>query len=353
LYWPIQSGSAIITSDTSIGHNCSTQNCRLEEHVNIGSSFSTLQVGIGQVGIKENFLQESTLQVRTGEIGTINVGLSHISPTQVSVGQVCTSQSDFPHFGIKQNSPLQISLAQVAGQPGSGQIRLTQISSHKTGINEISVHKLGIHEISIRQDTALEVSPHQPDVTQIAIAQISSTQINPTEIPLTGSITLQQFLGSHNYTSQNTTVPTWLSFLTNTTPFNLTLDIRDLPTGQLAEAQLTGFDANGRPNAGTLLLDYNGNNLGWFYCATAHADANDPTPWENSEFETTLSNTAFRANSTSAAAGRYDLTLIQKSRQVPSTATLSPNGQPKLIPQVSSAPRLVKATYAPPPAQGG
>jgi hypothetical protein len=232
----IQSGSAIITSDTSIGHNCSTQNCRLEEHVNIGSSFSTLQVGIGQVGIKENFLQESTLQVRTGEIGTINVGLSHISPTQVSVGQVCTSQSDFPHFGIKQNSPLQISLAQVAGQPGSGQIRLTQISSHKTGINEISVHKLGIHEISIRQDTALEVSPHQPDVTQIAIAQISSTQINPTEIPLTSSISLQQFLSSHNYTLQNTTVPTWLSFLTGTTPFNLNIAVTDLPTGQLAVA---------------------------------------------------------------------------------------------------------------------
>jgi hypothetical protein len=32
----------------------------------------------------------------------------------------------------------------------------------------------------------------------------------------------------------------------------------------LAIAQLTGFDANGRPNAGTLLLDYNGNDLGWF-----------------------------------------------------------------------------------------
>jgi hypothetical protein len=32
----------------------------------------------------------------------------------------------------------------------------------------------------------------------------------------------------------------------------------------LAIAQLTGFAANGTPNAGTLLLDYNGNDLGWF-----------------------------------------------------------------------------------------
>jgi hypothetical protein len=32
----------------------------------------------------------------------------------------------------------------------------------------------------------------------------------------------------------------------------------------LAIAQLTSFAANGTPNAGTLLLDYNGNDLGWF-----------------------------------------------------------------------------------------
>jgi hypothetical protein len=32
----------------------------------------------------------------------------------------------------------------------------------------------------------------------------------------------------------------------------------------LAIAQLNGFDANGKPNAGTLLLDHNGNDLGWF-----------------------------------------------------------------------------------------
>ncbi|NEQ43018.1 MAG: hypothetical protein F6K00_05440 [Leptolyngbya sp. SIOISBB] len=55
----------------------------------------------------------------------------------------------------------------------------------------------------------------------------------------------------------------------------ITLDIRDLPTGQLAEAQLTRFDANGQPIAGTILIDDDANGTGWFI---------DPTPWESSEF---------------------------------------------------------------------
>lgn len=65
----------------------------------------------------------------------------------------------------------------------------------------------------------------------------------------------------------------------------------------IAIAQLTSFAADGTPNAGTLLLDHNGNDLGWFI---------DSTPWENSEFAQPLSDSAYRAT-TSPAAGRYDL----------------------------------------------
>ncbi|MBW4554016.1 MAG: hypothetical protein KME35_23375 [Aphanocapsa sp. GSE-SYN-MK-11-07L] len=97
----------------------------------------------------------------------------------------------------------------------------------------------------------------------------------------------------------STAVNLWQSFHPN---FDLTLQVTDLPTGQLAEAQLTHFGTNGTPNAGTLLLDYNGNDLGWFI---------DPTPWENSEFAPLdfaqgTEPTAFRATS-SPATGHYDL----------------------------------------------
>jgi hypothetical protein len=83
----------------------------------------------------------------------------------------------------------------------------------------------------------------------------------------------------HDSNLQNTTVPTWLEFLQGTTPFNLNIEITDLPTGQLAEATIAGFDSTGRPNSGTLYLDIDANGLGWYI---------DPTPWNNSEYSQTL-----------------------------------------------------------------
>jgi hypothetical protein len=109
---------------------------------------------------------------------------------------------------------------------------------------------------------------------------------------------LQQLLSSHNFNLQNTTVPIWTSFLQAQTPFNLNLVIKDLPVGQLAEAQITQYDSTGAPIAATLLLDTDANGLGWFIAAT---------PRENSEFATQTTETAFKSTPGSAAYGHYDL----------------------------------------------
>ncbi len=142
----------------------------------------------------------------------------------------------------------------------------------------------------------------QIDALKINLHQVNSTQINSTEISLPSSIALQQFLSSHNFSLQNTSVPTWVEFLQGSSPFNLNIEIADLPTGQLAEATITSFDPTGQPNSGTLYLDTDANGLGWFI---------DPTPWDNTEFSTTLSATAYRATADSLAYGHYDrLTTI-------------------------------------------
>jgi hypothetical protein len=64
------------------------------------------------------------------------------------------------------------------------------------------------------------------------------------------------------YDINNSELTLWNTYLQPTTP--LTIKIQDLPTGQLAEANITGFDPTGRPNAGTLYLDTDTNGLGWF-----------------------------------------------------------------------------------------
>jgi hypothetical protein len=57
--------------------------------------------------------------------------------------------------------------------------------------------------------------------------------------------------------------------LQSSTSFNLNIEIPDLPTVQLAEATITGFNPSGRLDVGTLYLDTDANGLGWFI---------DPTP---------------------------------------------------------------------------
>ncbi|MCC5618304.1 hypothetical protein LC605_25115 [Nostoc sp. CHAB 5836] len=79
--------------------------------------------------------------------------------------------------------------------------------------------------------------------------------------------------------------------------FNINFQITDLPTGQLAEAQITQFDQYDRPNGGTILIDDDANGYLWFI---------DPTPLDNSEFAQTLADTALRAT-TGDAVGKYDL----------------------------------------------
>jgi Bacterial Ig domain len=126
---------------------------------------------------------------------------------------------------------------------------------------------------------------------------VSSKVSNSTGVESQDLFIFNPRLLSHNPNLQNTTVPTWTEFLQSPTPFNLKIEIQDLPTGQLAEATITGYDINNRPNSGTLTLDTDGNSLGWFI---------DTTPEDNTEFDQTITPTAYRAT-TGAAAGKYDL----------------------------------------------
>ncbi|MEA5553208.1 hypothetical protein VB713_19905, partial [Anabaena cylindrica UHCC 0172] len=95
-------------------------------------------------------------------------------------------------------------------------------------------------------------------------------QLNPREISFPSSISAQQLFNLYDFsfhtsssTSTNTINSTaktlWSTLFDPTNPFNLTLQITDLPTGQLAEAQITNYDQYGRPNSGTILIDNDAN----------------------------------------------------------------------------------------------
>jgi hypothetical protein len=213
------------------------------------------------------------------EIGTIPEATIHFSPSQVSASEVSTGKV----------STIYVSTSQVS----TSKINTIGFDSGQSGLTQIS-----FNEFSPLQNTAGQVTAGQVTAGQINFSQIGISENDSSKISLPSSITLQQLLSSHNSNLQNTTVPTWLEFLQGLSPFNLNIEIEDLPTGQLAEATITGFDPTGHPNAGTLYLDTDANGLGWFI---------DPTPWDNSEFAQTLTDTAYRATADSLTYGHYDL----------------------------------------------
>jgi DNA/RNA endonuclease G (NUC1) len=268
--------------DASIRHlSISKSATERSESVDI-HAFSTFQVSTTEVStIQISFAQISPSQERTREVGSVNYSLSEGSSEKNRLSEVTTSQIALNEVGSAKVSLTQISLSQIPTiTSDSAQASLTQINSAPI-TRQITTTKIDLTQISPLENRVI----------------FFGTYPNTTEISLPSSITLQQLLSSHNPNPQNTTVPTWTEFLQSPTPFNLKIEVTDLPTGQLAEGTITGYDTNNRPNSGTLTLDTDGNSLGWFI---------DTTPDDNTEFDQNLTTTAFRAT-TGAAAGKYDL----------------------------------------------
>jgi hypothetical protein len=159
-----------------------------------------------------------------------------------------TDQNVFQKTGIEINSPSKVDITQVGSSPfnfqKSGGVEITAGNSYTTQftVHEVSSGQISSSEISVSQINRTQVGITEINPTQVSITEINPTQVNSTEIPLPSSIPLQQFLSSHNFNLQNTTIPTWTDFLTGTTLFNLNIEITDLPTGQLAvRAALLNF----------------------------------------------------------------------------------------------------------------
>jgi hypothetical protein len=244
--------------------------------------------------------------ISIGHNSIIEDGASKIWPiTGFGSSQITSSEVDVSHTSTFERGINESSIRQVGTiQGGQVETSPTQIRSLEIGLIQGSLTKMSIAQIGSTQINSIQHHFSQNSSTEIDASQIGTHQLvrgfnfNITEIPLSSSITLQQFLSSHNFNLQNTTIPTWTEFLTGTTPFNLKIEITDLPTGQLAEANITHFDPTGLPTSGTLTLDTDANGLGWFI---------DSTPWDNAEFGTLNAETFFRATPGSAAYGHYDL----------------------------------------------
>lgn len=266
------------------------------------------------------FFHDGIPEIGIMQAGIIQVGSPEISAFQVSPFQATFSQTDpfevsTPEVGSLQTRERQVSLTQVGfnqnsiTQVGFKYNGTTQISPFQVGTTQSSIAQLGIPQNGMPKVNSLQKSISQVSTAQVSTAQVSTAQVNPpqanaSEIPLSSSVSSKQLFSVHTstpesiHTLNNSALALWNSLLKTQTEFDINLVVLDLPPGQLAEAQITKVDKQGRPIGGTILIDPDANGKGWFI---------DPTPLEHTEFNSSLSESAFRASTDSAAEGQYDL----------------------------------------------
>jgi hypothetical protein len=257
----------------------------------------------------DSFAEVSPHKIGISPVSVSKGGLSQNTSTEVSARQDGTIEHSTSTIFLSKDRSLQVSIGQV-------------------GSDKLSINQIGSSEVGTSQVTILQVSPTQPSLTQIRISKDSSlqvpAQINPAKVnsakvnsfPVTtttleqsvihGEISNSLGVKSDVFTSieisRHSSFPTltalyssaleqWKNFKDS---FNFNIEIKDLPTGQLADTQITEFDRQGTPIAGTLTLDVDGNGLGWYL---------DPTPEDHTEYATALTPTAFKATPGSPAYG--------------------------------------------------
>jgi hypothetical protein len=165
------------------------------------------------------------------EIGFSQIGTSEVGTLQISSSQISSSQISSSQVGIEQVSPGEIS----SGEIGPNQLGIAQIGSTQIGFAQVGPIQSNLHQISFGQ-----IGSTQVNTSEVHSSEVDFSQINSSKFTITNSVLASQFFQVHKFSPQDivdhTSVSFWTEFLTGTTPFNLNIEIIDLPTGQLAVA---------------------------------------------------------------------------------------------------------------------
>jgi PKD repeat protein len=227
-------------------------------------------------------------------------GFIHINRRKDSSFKNISGQNSFVKVGVAE-----ISINTLA----SNQFGFTKVGMTQVGTSQINSQQFGSAQVSMTEIDACQVSPSKQAASKINSSKIDAGSLHlgkdkVAKITLPSSISSQQgssfnqfSLSSHSSDPQLTSIySTAQSIWHTTTDLNLNFEITNLPTGQLAEATITGYDQLGRPNAATISIDDDANGVGWFL---------DTTPQDNSEF--TGTDTYLQATPNSPASDKYDL----------------------------------------------
>jgi hypothetical protein len=213
--------------DTAIGHNGFVNKVTITPN-NIWCDVSISEVSFNQNSELETpdvgSTEESTSSIHLSQVGSSQIGSSQITPTQVGGIQI----------SIPDNGTV---------QPSSFQANTKQIGSSQISSGQKSLSQIGSAQVNISQNSPFEVNH------TILGNALGLDQLNPSKIALSISIPSQQFFSSdfpsHNLTSdlvsrlKSSATNIWFALLKSETLCDINLQIKNIPTGQLAEAEIT------------------------------------------------------------------------------------------------------------------
>lgn len=228
-------------------------------------------------------------------------------------------------FKISVDTPVESSLEDISGFIPSnvGEVAPNEDSStfhikpSYVGTSEVNIFHMNftpnsVMQVRSLQDRTIKTSKdnrfRQINITKIDSSQevftqtIRDSKIGEASLPSSvsshQSFSINLLLSSYDNTSLlNSIYSTAQTLWHTTTPISLNFEVINLPNGQLAEVTITDYNSNGTPKTATISIDDDANGIGWFI---------DSTPRDSSEFNTTLTSTAYKAT-TGEAYGKYDL----------------------------------------------
>jgi Bacterial Ig domain len=229
---------------------------------------------------------------------------SFISPLEIRFSQISVSKDNIFQA---TSSKVDVATVDISTKTSIGEIGSSQVSSINMDTDQLYSKQTSITEVGITHYTTMNAGTSQINLAQILPRPVANNDTSKGEISSPSRVETQDFAVdqtfsvAHNISSdvQNielAAISLWQQQLHFTTPIDLNFNITNLPTGQLAEATITGYNTKGTPQTATITIDEDANGIGWFI---------DPTPQDNTEF--TGTEKYLQATPNSEAYGKYDL----------------------------------------------
>lgn len=284
--------SSRITTSSPLGtfNNISIGHSGAPNQIHTSTDQTAFSMSAFEISISKNSAVQ-TPNVGSAKTTTRGINPVQVASSQISVGEASCINGSSTQTGIPNDCFIQNTIS----QKNSSHVGSSQIGSH-----QVNLIKIGSSQVDISQNHTVKID----NASSIFGGADIFNQLNPSKVTLPSLVSSQQFISSdfpsHNFTSNlifslnQIATNIWCNLLKPETSFDIDFQIQDLSQGQLAETQITKFDSQGRPIGGNILIDPDANGKGWFI---------DFTPFDNNEFNTVLSDTAYRATPDSAAFG--------------------------------------------------